>query len=201
MLYPELIEDQESFARLRAECALIFDIDQRLPGRVFRRQFTYYYAFEYRQILGNRFAHFMAGLADNVGDRTVNYMTLEPDPETYYHKHYAFYGVASFDTRTLGERYLEVMNRGGAADSFLARGGDVAVLWGESLDWGIFCDRISWELGVMGSMTKLVGSAAREVGCMDASMLSSYILQLYHWKPEVGETFISGLKQTFPTLL
>ena len=145
----ELIIEKEAFFALSEECEKIIDTRKRLPDFVFQRPFARYFAIEHVHIFKKEFGLFLFKLSNICGDESVNYMTLDPDPVDYYHRHHAFFGLASFKPSRLAERYLPVMSRDGNVDSFRSRGGDVGAFWGSSLNWGIFCDRISWEISVI----------------------------------------------------
>jgi hypothetical protein len=108
--------------------------------------------------------------------------------------------LASFEPVDLIDDYIKVMSREGHADSFRVRGGDVGVLWGGSSQWGIFCDRSSWELCLMGSSAGLDESIVRTTGCMETMQLKSYISSLYPHRPSVALEFVSELKGNYPTL-
>jgi len=178
---PELVTDRNAFLDLRRECETIIDTQKRLPEFVFRRPFAKYFAIEHFAIQRKEFILFLSRLANSSKDELVNYMTLKPDPVSYYFQHYDFYGLASFRPSTLAERYLPVMSRDGHVDSFRARGGDVGVFWGSSLKWGIFCDRISWELAVIAVSEKIEVPANEELGIMDSSLFWDYMKSLYWW--------------------
>jgi hypothetical protein len=200
MHYGELITDDIAFSALRTECNEVFDTNQRLPGKVFRPNFAKYYAFEHSQIFRKDFASFLTNVARVFADSSVNYMTLDPDPVEYYRKNCGFYGLASFKPVNLMDSYLKVMSREGNADSFRARGGDVGVLWGSSLNWGIFCDRRSWDVCLMGTSFELDHSILNEVGCMDADRLKLYLLHQYQNRHVVAVEFLKKLDMTYPTL-
>lgn len=201
MQYPELITDDRTFLALREQCDTVFRTDRRLPEKVFRHDFSSYCAFEHGQILRREFAAFLTTLAKISDDTNVNYMTIEPDPVEYYRKHCGFYGLSSFDPATLMDNYIKVMYRDGHVDSFRARGGDVGVLWGASLKWGIFCDRRCWELCILGSDVPLdEATTSRSLGCMDPAKLASYISNLYQNKDNVSRDFVSTLEKNYPNL-
>ena len=200
MQYPELITDDNAFSALRAECGEVFDTNQRLPHQVFRQKFTKYYVFEYGQIFRKGFSTFLTNVARTFEDVAVNYMTLDPDPVEYYRRNCGFYGLASFEPNTLIANYIKVMHRDGNVESFRARGGDVGVLWGSSRKWGIFCDRVSWELCLMGSSLKLDESLMGTVDCMGAGQLNNYLENLYRNKHGVALKFLRALGENYPTL-
>jgi hypothetical protein len=201
MNYRELIQDSNVFSALRDECNVIFDTNKRLPQQVFRREFAEYDAFEHGMITSQEFAPFLTKIARSFGDRAVNYMTLDPDPVEYYHKNRGVYGLASFEPSALIDNYFKVMSRDWkSADSFIARGGDVGVIWGSSAQWGIFCDRISWELCLMASHSP-IDESIMSIVRKEAFQVSNYELNLYRNRPAVALEFSRNLAQTYPALV
>ena len=201
----QLVKDSETFHALSDECNAVFNTTKRLPEYVFQRPFVRYYPFEHGLIMRKAFAGFLTNVARYFGDRAVNYMTLDPHPEKYYLRKYGFYGLASFEPSTLVDNYMNVMYRGGKADSFLARGGDIAVMWGSSRGWGIFCDRISWELCLMASSAKIDNLVVDEVTAstvsyMKPELLRSYVLNEYKHKLSAATTFLTVLTKNYPML-
>jgi hypothetical protein len=193
----ELITDEHSFRILREQYSALFQADRRLPGQAFRRDFSNYYAFEYAHIMRREFASFLVDLAKEVREKEVNYMTIEPHAVDYYHRHCGFFGLASFSVDAIVDNYIDVMYRGGNADSFRARGGDVGVFWGESLKWGIFCDRKSWELCLLGSDVTLDKLAKDDLKCMSASNIETYISGLYQNRNNVGREFVTEFERNY----
>ncbi len=175
----ELNTDKETFFALSEECEKVIDTRKRLPDFVFQRPFARYFAIEHVHIFKKEFGSFLFKLSNIFEDESVNYMTLEPDPVDYYYRHFSFFGLASFKPSSLVERYVPVMSRGGNVDSFLYRGGDVGVFWGSSLRWGIFCDRISWEMSAIALPENIDVPTLSGFRCMDSSWLSDYINSQY----------------------
>jgi hypothetical protein len=194
--FDELVADSRTFVALDAQSRSIFDLEKRLPAQVFQKAIGKYYAFEYALIFRNDFATLLSSIADQFKDKTIHYMTLEPGPE-YYYNHYGFFGLASFSPVDLQTRYVKTMTRNGAADSFQVRGGDICVFWGSSLAWGIFCDRISWELCVMGIAGNQQLSIPRGFPLMELNNVGSYISAAYHWKPSVASEFMRVFNKTY----
>lgn len=188
MGHSELICDKETFSSLKQECSKIFDLQKRLPDFVFKRTFRRYCAIEYAQIYKKQFGGFLLKLSESYADEKVYYMTVDPDPVDYYYKRCSFFGLASFDPSNLAERYKSVMSRDGNIDSFFARGGDVGVFWGSSLMWGIFCDRLSWEIAVIAVSNELDISEFCGFRCIDATFLLEYIKSQYPKEPLVMDT-------------
>lgn len=175
----ELIVDEETFSVLSGECEKIINTRKRLPDFVFQRPFAKYFAIEHANIFKKEFGSFLFKLSNIFEDESVNYMTLDPDPVEYYYRNLSFFGLASFRPSSLVERYIHVMSREGNVDSFRSRGGDVGAFWGSSQQWGIFCDRISWEMAVIAISENVDVPTIGSFRCMDASSLSDYIKAQY----------------------
>lgn len=176
---PELIVNKETFSVLSGECQKIINTWKRLPDFVFQHPFTKYFAIEHAYIFKKDFGSFLFKISNIFENQSVNYMTIEPDPVDYYFRCHSFFGLASFKPSILEERYLPVMSREGNVDSFRARGGDVGAFWGSSLKWGIFCDRISWELAVIAVSTNVDVPGISGFRCLDAAQLSAYMKSQY----------------------
>lgn len=200
MQHIELITRNDVFSALYEECSKVFTLEQRLPANVFRQQFDRYCAFEHGLIHRKDFAECLASIAHIFGDTAVNYMTLEPSPVNYYYKQCGFFGVASFEPSSVVDNYASVMSRDGDVNSFRARGGDVGVFWGSSLKWGIFCDRASWDLCMMGFASEFEEPLRRVIRCMQPDVLQNYIYNEYRQKPAIAAEFLSKLKRNFSAL-
>jgi hypothetical protein len=198
---PELVTDAKEFARLRGECAKIIDIRKRLPDFVFKKTFTKYFAIENGLIFWKSFPVLLSRMAKIFEDGCVNYMTVVPDAVDYYHRHCSFFGAASFAPSSLEERYFTVMSRGGAADSFQARGGDVGAFWGSSYKWAISTDRISWELAVIAVSEDLDVPGITGFPCFDGERVASYVASQYGWKGPADSTASEFSKKFLGQLL
>ncbi|MGH7706437.1 MAG: hypothetical protein ACREM6_00665 [Vulcanimicrobiaceae bacterium] len=184
-----MVVDREAFPVLRGECEQAADTKKRLPDFVFRRSFDSYFAIEHSYIRGKKFGAFLNALSELYNDHLVNYMTIQPDPVSYYYDNLHFFGLASFRLENLEAQYASVMPRDGYVDSFFARGGDVGIFWGSSLKWGIFCDRISWETSVVAISGSVDVPGISGFRCLDAAMLASYMDSQYHWNLPVAKDF------------
>jgi hypothetical protein len=190
MLPSELIVDLNTFQDLRAQCDALVDTGKRLPDFVFQRRFDRYFAVQHALMSKEVFGVFLSSLAKHYGDQLVNYMSIEPDPVSEYFDKLSFFGMARFRAEDVATRYLTVMSNEGRGDSFLVWGGDVGVFWGTSRLWAIVCDRVSWELIVVGLTggTEMIEFGG--VHCMDATELSRYLESEYHWKLSVAHDFM-----------
>jgi hypothetical protein len=173
----ELVVDKKVFSVLTEECEKVVNTRKRLPDFVFQRAFAKYFAIEHVHIFKQEFASFLLKLATVLEDGSVNYMLLDPDPIEQYDQH-SFFGVASFKPASLVERYVPVMSER-SVGSLLAYRGNVGAFWGSSLKWGIFCDRISWEMDVIAVPGSVDVPAMTGFRCMDAAWLSDYVRSQY----------------------
>jgi len=176
----ELVTDIREFALLRGECEKIIDTSMRLPDFVFKRQFAKYCAVEYGHLYTRNFGVFLSRMSAIFKDESVNYMTLDPHPDSYY-QHSSFFGAASFRPSSLEERYVPVLSRERNVPQLLA-GVNVGAFWGSSLKWGISCDRISWEMAVIAASEDIDVAATSGFRCMDAVWLSDYVKSQYRIK-------------------
>jgi hypothetical protein len=179
MSAPELVADGKEFLRLMSQCEGIIDTGNRLPEFVFRRPFARYFAVEYAHVYRQRFGALLREMSVTFGDDSVSYLALDPRDE--YVADSCFFGLISFASSTLPNRYAEVMNPKIGCSKILA-GANLGVFWGSSLKWGIFADRISWELAVVATQGDVDVSAILGWPCFNAAQVTSYMTTQYHSK-------------------
>jgi hypothetical protein len=195
--YPELVTDRFKFESALLEFEEIFEPAKRLPDQVFRRRECKYFAFEFGQVYSNQFPVVLKTLGERFKDNSILFMSIEPHAVDFYWERLGFYGMAIFEPETLERRLFPVMSRGGNPNSFRTIGGNVGAFWGSSLSWGIFCDRVSWELCVLALP---IGSGASDLDLLkpkDWAALSSYMRGLYHWNPSIAEGFLSSFHKSY----
>jgi len=194
-----LVVDREAPSFLSAECERIIDTRKRLPDFVFRGPFADYFAIEYGHIYKKSFGMLLFQIATIFEDESVNYMALDPPPDSYYRASSVF-GAASFQASSLVERYESVLSREQNVPQLLA-GVNVGVFWGSSLKWGIHCDRISWEMAVIAVSEHVDVPRISGYHCMDASWLADYVKSLYHAKDpsdSIASDFTRGFLANYP---
>jgi len=180
MTVSKVVSDAEAFSHLCGECEKIIDTRKRLPDFVFRRSFAKYFAIEYAYLYRQEYAAFLSKISNILADEAVSYMVLDPDPIDWYHQHASF-GSISFERSALIETYVPTMYRDKGLWGILT-GANVGVFWGSSLEWGIFADRISWEMAVIAISASVDVPTISGFRCMDASWLSDYVKSQYHAK-------------------
>jgi hypothetical protein len=198
----ELVADRQVFSLLRGECEKIIDTQRRLPDFVFRRPFAKYFAIEYAHIYGGgaygeQFVSFLSMLSHTFHDDSVNYMVIDPEPGDTYYEQTSSFGVVSFKPASLAGRYPLVMNPTKGISRILA-GANLGALWGSSLKWGIFADRISWELGVIAVPENVDVPTISGLRCLNAKQVASYITSQYHWKKSVADDFNKRFFPKYP---
>jgi hypothetical protein len=197
MIAEELVTDRTRFETLRDEGAEIIDFGRRLPQVVFKRAFHSYYVIEQSHVFNAEFGGFLSRIADICGDLRVNYLTIEPDAEDYYYRHYSFFGLATFDSVSLSQRYVPVMSRDGHVDSFRSRGGDVGAFWGSSLQWGIFSDRISWEIALIAVPAAVDVREISDFRVLDRGTLAEYEGSQYRWNRRAASQFCDAFLKSY----
>jgi hypothetical protein len=189
MDYSELIFDKEKFSLLNGECNLIIDDKKRLPDFVFQHQFKKYFAIEYSCIYGEEFGEFLFKMATIFEDERVNYMTLDPHPDEWDRHKSSLFGLVSFEPSSLLEKYSPIMYMDRTAPRFLVSA-NIGVFWGASMKWGIFCDRISWEMAVIAVPDNVDVPGISGFRCMDAAWLLDYMEDQYRSKDKnIGTDF------------
>jgi hypothetical protein len=197
----ELIADGTTFSFLRGECEKIIDTRKRLPDFVFRRPFARYFVIEYAHVYGGgshgeQFVSFLSKMSGICRDHSVNYMILDPKPGDTHWEQPSSFGIVSFKPSSLKERYALVM--GNAGISKILRGANLGVFWGSSLAWGIFADRISWELGVIAVPETIDVPTNSGLRCLNAAQIASYMASQYHWKKSVADDFNRRFFSNYP---
>jgi hypothetical protein len=184
------------FSVLRGECEKIIDTRKLIPDFVFRRTFAKYVVVDHNYICRSNFGTFLFALSNIFADKSVNYMNIAPDPVDCYYSSSGFFGLASFESSSLVERYAPVMTL--SRELSLIVGGNVGAFWGSSLQWGIICDRISWEIAVIALAKDVDVPEISGFRCMDASQLSACINNDYSWDPAVASDFNKRFFANYP---
>jgi len=187
---------------LKAECEKIIDTRKRLPDFVFQRPFAKYLAIEYAHVYGGgaygeKFVSVLSSISGICQDESVNYMVLDPEPgDTFWEQPLSF-GVVSFKSSSLAERYTLVMNPRNGISKVLI-GANLGVFWGSSLKWGIFADRVSWELAVIAISENIDAPMIGALRCLNSKQVTSYMDSQYHWKKSVASDFNRRFLENYP---
>lgn len=196
MIPSEFVSSETNYRRARSEYGRVFRDESRLPAMVFQDSMAQFSFFEYSLCLGRAFPIGLYALSQEYQDETVSYMTIEPDPVSYYEMRLGYYGVASFAADSLADRFFPVMLRTDSADSFLARG-DIGVYWGSSKKWGIYCDRESWDLCVLATANRMASCILDQFGVLDSTTVGNLLVSQNSHRLEVAKSFVLGLKKHY----
>ena len=172
----ELVADPEVFSFLSAQCDEVIDISKRLPEFVFRRAFGKYFAVEYAHLYKSQFGKLLYEMSQLFGDDSVSYRMLDPQPWEG-----VSLGLISFQPATLPERYADVMNPRIGRSKILT-GANLGVFWGSSLNWGVYADRISWELAVIATDSDVDVSKILGWPSFSSEQVAEYMRCQYHIK-------------------
>lgn len=200
-MYPELITDSKLFEAVFNDCGAVFDIARRLPDFVFKKNLIYY---SFPEIVTHNagFPATLYKLGSEFHDEFVNYISLEPDPQAYYRDKVGFFGGARFTLDMIQdeEHFAEVMSRGGEADSFFNRGGDVGAYFGSSKAWGIFVDRRSWDLAILGTPRAIPEEYIASIETFSGHQIKRFVEENYRSAPRIALDFLAKLSSNYPAL-
>ncbi len=180
----ELIRDPATFSRLSAECDKIIDTQRLLPDFVFWQAFPKYLATEYACLYGKDAAILLSQMSRTFGDESVNFMTIDPHPVDCYYKRNSWFGLASFSSATVSERYVPIMYAGTFPK--LLAGVNVGAYWGSSMKWAIFADRLRWELALIATQDNIEIPTIGRFRYFTAPMIASYMRSQYQSKDPSG---------------
>ena len=189
----ELVADGKEFLRLMSQCEGIIHTEKRLPEFVFRRPFARYFAVEYAHIYRQQFGVLLHEMSVTFGDHSVSYLALDPRDE--YLADSCFFGMISFTPSTLPDRYADVMHPTKGLTHILA-GANLGVFWGSSLEWGVFADRVSWELAVIATQKDVDVSKILGWPCFNAEQVKGYMTSQYHIK-DPSDSIASNFNKRF----
>jgi hypothetical protein len=167
-------------------------IDESLPKVVFNKDIKHFVIIEHGYLLTSKFVDILCAICSFYEDDIVNYLSLSPAAEYYRNVAGGVYGGFSLASAVVDDQYLPVMTLDGHVESFASRGGDVACIWGSSKNWGIFIDRITWELLVIGSKSEIPSSVFSHI-----RTIGDKEIKLYAQSQEISLHKIAELAQNY----
>lgn len=98
---------------------------------------------EYEVVLGADFWPALASLASLHGDDTIDLLTIDPDPVTYYSQAYGTYACFSIGADASKEQYWDALAEAPSGDptGAIAYTADAIAIAGQSGSWGCWGDR------------------------------------------------------------
>jgi hypothetical protein len=116
---------------------------QRMPSQIFRTQYDRFRFLEFDRFANPEFLALLRRLMESSLDSKTNLIVLEPDPETYFYRHFGRFGALEIPVDESWERYRAGMQNGppsSPADS-LAVNSFVLAWFPPSMQWMIWGER------------------------------------------------------------
>ena len=116
---------------------------ERLPAQIFRAQYDRFRFLEFDRFANPEFLALLRRLMEASLDSKTNFVVLEPDPETYFYRHFDCFGALEIPVHESWDRYRAEMQNGppsSPADS-LAGNSFVLAWFPPSLRWLIWGER------------------------------------------------------------
>jgi hypothetical protein len=129
----------------RNELDAILDIAGKVvsdPNPLFnfrRDRFRHFYYTDSAEALNGRFYAFLKLLCEMHGEKTFYLLTLEPNPITYFFRHFGRYPAFEFGPEDSSDTYKEVLLKdpGNSPADAIAHNGRVITLFPRTLSWFI----------------------------------------------------------------
>lgn len=147
---------------------------ERMPAQVFRAQYDRFRFLEFDRFPNPEFLALLRRLMEASLDSKANLIVLEPDPETYFYKHFGRFGALEIPAEESWDRYRVEMQSGppsSPADS-LAVNSFLLVWFPPSLRWLIWGER-SPEIMVLGYSRGFDGPSEQSLSETGISLLTA----------------------------
>ncbi|MGY1438903.1 hypothetical protein [Streptomyces reniochalinae] len=138
-----IVKDSEDYRKVRSRAAATFDLDARLPEKVFRRDNGESLFCEFDVVLTPEFWPALSAMAQWYGDTRVELVALEPECETFYLSDYRMYPAVSLPVEADKDEYWAAIGHEPDGDIMgsLAISANVIALTGPSGKWGCWGER------------------------------------------------------------
>ncbi|MDI6413518.1 hypothetical protein [Streptomyces albus] len=140
---PWAVADGQGYREVRSHASATFDLDARLPGKVFRESHEDSLFCEFDVVLAPEFWPAISAMARWHGDSRVELLVLEPDCETFYLADYGMYPAVSLPVEAGEDEYWDAVGHEPDGDIMgsLAISANVIALTGPSGKWGCWGER------------------------------------------------------------
>ena len=188
----QLFDTIEKIEMAESSFSNVFIEGHELPNGVFSPIIKYYYVIEHGYLITREFAETIENISNYNSDENINYISIKPSPKVYRKSNTGFYGGFSLKVSEIVQNYIPIMTMGGHVESFASRGGDVACIWGNSEQWGVYIDRIGWE-------TMVIGSSCNIEECIvgDIRVMSRHDMILYGNSQRLPENMINEFNRNY----
>lgn len=137
------IKKSSDFELIRGVASTVFDLRQRIPGRICRLPCAISCLFDYDQVTAGSFWPMLRSLALLHDEREIQISVVEPDPVEYFHREFGLYSAFRLGMDATSDEYWDALAEGPPgweADALRYRA-DVWVAVGPSKNWGLWNDR------------------------------------------------------------
>lgn len=147
----DYIKTKKEYLLLRKQCEEIFKIDKTFPDNLFHPNYQYKLFFENGIEDTEPIYKYLIEFVKDIGDHSLTFFTITPDPESYFYKNFRKYSAATFSINEEYESFINFLKKdpGGSPADALAFNSEVSVLYSESLTWGLITSKDT-EMGVIG---------------------------------------------------
>jgi hypothetical protein len=194
------VADRAHYHAIQDEAEKIFIIGKAgLPSQVFRDKLSSYHFLEFDLMLAPRFWDLLVECARICGDTELRMLVIDPDPETYYFKHFNRYGAITFPVSARADDYgaaLDSEPKNSPTDA-LRYVASIVTWFGNSCAWGFWGER---ELGVGVGATKVETFQWPEIGGIkwfDLDSALSELVVLNFKKRIIPPSFVSTIRENF----
>ena len=117
--------------------------DKSLPDNVFQSGFDKFSLIDFDWIFSDGFFEKIINLLSISGDKSFYFAVLDPEPETYYFKHFKKYNIVEFNNDDSENVYFNALNSdpGNSPADALSCNSSKLILFSKSKDWVFYCDR------------------------------------------------------------
>ena len=188
-----LITDTADFKSRRLEVEKLFHCNATLPDQVFREGIDAFAFENFDLMLRDSFWPVVQELAEVSDDDSVLISVLDPDPSSFWKKHYGHYGSANIPVSISSCEFSDVLNKDSDKESppgGLQLYANTVILVPQSAKWAIWGQR-RWETCVVGFRDEVpTGSLNGLRWALDIYL--TYCFKYFTVPPDFAETFRSN---------
>lgn len=117
--------------------------EKSLPDNVFKSRFNKFALIDFDWIFSDGFFKNIKNLQSVSGDNSFYFAVLDPEPDSYYFKHFKKYNIVEFNDDDGENDYFNALNSdpGDSPADALSCNSSKIILCSKSKDWAFYCDR------------------------------------------------------------
>lgn len=137
------INEQKKYDILTKELSLMIQMGKQLPEQVFKPNFSIFFFSYFDQLFSKSFFNKLKKFTSlEIEDNFLLYV-IDPSPKTYYWKHWKFYPIIEFSSKSTDDVYLELITKhpkSSPADA-IAYNSNIILFFSLTAKWIIYADR------------------------------------------------------------